>query len=171
MLKSVKLADEARQRFIEERDDVSQQDVRIALSLGPYGASVFPGQEYGGFYPPPFGPKAFSEGENYNAFDDEVMAENSINALSQFHLERLQVFARNPEAWFSIDCIAFETVPLAREVKGIRRAIGLLQKEGVEDHLVKPWWISLVFPSGRYPETEHPGGQNLSVRHVAEAVL
>jgi homocysteine S-methyltransferase len=36
---------------------------------------------------------------------------------------------------------------------------------------MKPWWISLVFPYGRYPETELPGGQNLSVRQVAEAVF
>jgi homocysteine S-methyltransferase len=172
MLESVKLADEARERFVAEREDISRNDVRIALSLGPFGASLFPAQEFDGFYPPPYGPKAFSEkGDNYNAFDDnEVATDNSVNALAQFHLERLQIFAQNSEAWTSIDCVAWESVPLAREVRAIRKAVGLLQ-DGQKYHSMKPWWISLVFPYGRYPETEHPGGQNLSVRQVAEAAV
>lgn len=173
MLKSVKLADDARNHFANERHDIGHKDVRIALSLGPYGASLFPAQEFDGFYPPPYGPKAFSEGEeNCNAFHDDIATENSINALAQFHLERLLVFARNAEAWKSIDCIAFESVPLAREVKAIRKAVGMLQN-GIADRefSMKPWWISLVFPNGRYPEVEHPQGQNLTVRKVAEAAV
>lgn len=175
MLKSVKLADDARDRFVTEQRDVGHQNVRIALSLGPYGASLFPAQEFDGFYPPPYGPKAFSEGgENCNAFDDEIAAEISINALAQFHLERLLVFARHAKTWKSIDCIAFESVPLAREVKAIRRAVGMLQKEMTEadrEFSMKPWWISVVFPNGRYPEVDRPEGQNLTVRQVAEAAV
>lgn len=170
MLKSVQLAHEARNRFVAERQ-LEASDVRIALSLGPYGASLFPTQEYEGFYPPPYGPKAFSEGNNCNAFDDGVAAENSVNALAQFHLATLRVFARNPEVWAHIDCIAFESVPLVREVMAIRKAVGMLQKEGNEKYSpVKPWWISLVFPHGRYPETGPSGGQSLSVRQVVEAL-
>jgi homocysteine S-methyltransferase len=172
MLKSVKLADEARKRFIQEQEGINSGDVRIALSLGPYGASLIPAQEFDGFYPPPYGPKAFSnEGDNCNAFDDTVAVENSINALARFHLERLRVFAQSPEAWSKIDCIALETVPLAREVRAIRKAFGILQKERGDDPCMKPWWISLVFPYGRYPETQLPGGQNLNVRQVAEAAF
>jgi homocysteine S-methyltransferase len=169
MLKSVKLANEARRRFVEERDDINGDDVRIALSFGPYGASLSPAQEFDGFYPPPYGPKEFSkEEDNCNAFDDEVAIENSVSGLTQFHLERLRVFARSPEAWIGIDCIAWETVPLTREIRAIRKAVGLLQQE---ENFTKPWWISLVFPDGRYPETELPGGQNLNVRQVAEVAM
>ena len=172
MLKSVKLADEARKRFIQEQEGVNSDDVQIALSLGSYGSTLFPAQEYDGFYPPPYGPKVFSdEGENCNAFEDGVAAENSVTALAQFHLERLQVFSRSPEAWTTIDCFALETVPLAREVKAIRTAFGLLRKEMSEDHTMKPWWISLAFPYNRFSETQFPGGQNLSVRQVAEVAL
>jgi homocysteine S-methyltransferase len=175
MLKSAKLADDARSMFVNERQDIRHDDVRIALSLGPYGASLFPAQEFDGFYPPPYGPKTFSDaGENFNAFDDDDAAENSVDALARFHLERLLVFARNPETWKSVDLIAFETVPLAREVKAIRRAVSMLQEEmrnADREFLMKPWWITLVFPDGRYPETEYPTGQNLSVRQVADAAL
>lgn len=174
MLKSVKLADEARERFAQERKDVTVNDVRIALSLGPFGASLFPAQEFDGFYPPPYGPKAFSEGgKNCNAFDgDESLANSSIDALALFHLERLQIFANNSDAWNTIDCIAFETVPLAREIRAIRKAVGILQaRRGNQSFTMKPWWISLVCPSGKCPETEHAGGPHLSMGQVAEATL
>ena len=70
-----------------------------------------------------------------------------------------------------IDYVAFETVPLVREVKAIRRAMSWLQKEMVDVNL-KPWWISCVFPNGQFPEVAHQGGpRRLSARDVAIAAL
>ncbi|KII92717.1 hypothetical protein PLICRDRAFT_172773 [Plicaturopsis crispa FD-325 SS-3] len=170
MRESVKLASDARAVFVEE-DVAKTEDVQIALSLGPFGATLSPAQEFDGFYPPPYGPKAYSPtGDNRNTFDAESpeAVEASIQALSEFHLERLSVFARDVETWPAIDCVAFETAPLAREVKAIRRAVDQLQ------HTVqmKPWWISLIFPHGRYPEGQgSPGDQRLEMRDVVEAAL
>ncbi|TFK74257.1 Homocysteine S-methyltransferase [Pluteus cervinus] len=97
----------------------------------------------------------------------------SIEALTQFHFERLMVFVDDVETWKAIDIIAFETVPLVREVKAIRRAMGMVHQvirerakrrkgigeevdrdadAGMEDLGWKPWWISLVFPNGKFPE-------------------
>lgn len=174
------LAHEARKRYLFEKrgdDPTNGQKIRIALSLGPFGASLFPGQEFDGFYPPPYGPKAFSsDGQNCNAFgDDEEGHNKSIDALARFHFERLQIFSRDAEAWSAIDCIAFETVPLAREAKAIRKAVGMLRKEssasGERAISKKPWWISLVCPAGQYPESAWPGGPNLTIRQAAEATL
>jgi homocysteine S-methyltransferase len=74
MLESVRLADLARTRFIEEQGGIlTSSDIIIALSLGPYGASLFPAQEFEGFYPPPYGPKAYSASEmNCNSFGNEI---------------------------------------------------------------------------------------------------
>lgn len=173
MIKSVQLADEARKRFVDERGDIAHDDIRVALSLGPFGASLFPGQEFDGYYPPPYGPKAFSAGgPNCNAFEeDDSKSEGSIDALAQFHLERLHVLASRDEVWQLIDCVAFETVPLSREVKAIRKAIGRLQTEIGSAFLMKPWWISLVCPLGRYPATDRPGGSNLGIEKVSSVVF
>ena len=173
MIKSVQLADEARKRFVSERGDVAHDDIRVALSLGPFGASLFPAQEFDGYYPPPYGPKAFSaDGKNWNSFEkDDPKAEVSVDALARFHLERLHVLARREEIWQLVDCVAFETVPLSREVKAIRTAIGRLNTEIGGEFLMKPWWISLVCPSGRFPETDRPGGSNLSIEKVSGMVF
>lgn len=173
MIKSMQLADEARKRFVDERGDITHDDIRVALSLGPFGASLFPAQEFDGYYPPPYGPKAFSaDGQNWNSFEeDDPKAEVSVDALAQFHLERLHVLARREEIWQLIDCVAFETVPLSREVKAIRKAVGVLQTEIGGEFLMKPWWISLVFPSGRFPETDHTGDSNLGIEKVSSMVF
>lgn len=166
MIKSVKLADQARNQFLIERKDLTREDIRIALSIGPFGASLFPAQEFDGYYPPPYGPRAFSEGgDNLNAFRRDSGGAESIDALAQFHSERLSIFTNDRETWDTIDCIAFETVPLTREVLAIRRAVGMLRAA------IKPWWISLVFTNGVFPETEEPGGRHLTVIEAAHAVV
>ena len=165
MLKSVHLADEARKQFLDERKNLTREDIRIALSIGPFGASLFPAQEFDGFYPPPHGPKAFSEnGDNINAFEHGSASADSIDALTKFHFDRLSIFENDPTTWSNIDCLAFETVPLAREVQAIRRAVGMLRT------VVKPWWISLVFTNGQFPETDI-GGRHLSLKEVTDAAL
>lgn len=188
MLKSVALAHEARTRFCKEAETAAvQKDIAIALSLGPFGASLSPAQEFDGFYPPPYGPKGYTPtGDNLNSFGtkDQVDADilkkqvemetTSIEMLADFHLERLHAFADDPKVWGMIDCVAFETVPLAREVRAIKKAVTRLQIELEKlggSGAMKPWWVSLVFPEGRFPETRYPGGPNLPVWDVISAAL
>jgi homocysteine S-methyltransferase len=174
MLKAVRLAEEARTIFTTNNADVDQSNIKIALSLGPFGASLTPAQEFDGCYPLPYGPKEFSvHGNNYNSFGQDKGAEqDSIYALAQFHFERLQVFANDSDAWKTIDIIAFETVPLVREVKAIRLAMSWLRRELVtRDGNFKPWWISCVFPSGKCPETRSPSGPNMTARDIIAAAV
>lgn len=174
MLRSVLLAHDARVAFSEESNgDPTVGDVRLALSLGPFGASLSPAQEFDGYYPPPYGPQAFSaHGINTNTFGGDIEKEdNSIKALAKFHFDRLMVFVREPNVWSLIDCIAFETIPLAREVKAIRQAMEWLQSEVemLRSEQFKPWWISFVFPEGECPEARH--GSNLGPRDLVAAAL
>ncbi|KAH9829094.1 Homocysteine S-methyltransferase [Rhodofomes roseus] len=181
MRKSVKLAHEARSRFFEEQkaDGRRERYVKIALSLGPFGATLSPAQEFDGFYPPPYGPSGYSDApgqSNTNAFpntsEGHRLRADSVERLAESHLGRLRVFADDPETWAMIDLVAFETVPLSREVKAIRRAVGKLQKgldgRGME---MKKWWVSTVWPDGRYPEEREPGGERVSPGEVVHALL
>ncbi|KAJ3789573.1 Homocysteine S-methyltransferase [Lentinula aff. detonsa] len=178
MLKSVHLASKARQIFLDEQASNGDplRDVRIALSLGPFGASLSPAQEFDGFYPPPFGPKAYcqdADAENCNTFDDDEVAKNeSIHALTQFHFERLLIIFENDASWNSIDYIAFETVPLTREIQAIRRAMGLLGERIARGGTsTKPWWISMVFPDGHYPETNKDGTPRTRVADIVSTAV
>ncbi|KAG5342979.1 hypothetical protein C0989_005928 [Termitomyces sp. Mn162] len=160
MVKSVHLANEARETFVHENPG---QDVKIALSLGPFGATLSPPQEFAGYYPPPYGPMGYLQSDDmYNSFrtDDTEGEEKSIEALARFHLERLLVFARDPETWGMIDIVAFETVPLVREAFAIRKAMvdlkNTLTAEGIE-FVQKPWWISFVLPGGQSPQKTNEG--------------
>jgi homocysteine S-methyltransferase len=171
MVRSVHLANEAKRRFVLERGDT---EIRVGLSLGPFGAILSPTQEFQGCYPPPYGPKSYSPSqENINSFekDEEAEEERAVEALARFHFERLVVFASKPEVWEGIDCLAFETVPLAREVLGIRRALTMLEEGELGAVKMKPSWISFVFPDGRFPETDEPQGPSLTVRQVVRSAL
>lgn len=144
--KAVKLVQQAKALYPE-----TSGSVRIALSLGPFGATLRPTQEFLGYYPPPYGPKAFSElGPNTRSFSNPEEEQEAINALAMFHLDRLLAYHSDPATWNSIDYIAFETVLLKREVKSIRRAILLLSEylaqTGESLPFSKPWWISFVCP-------------------------
>jgi len=116
MQKAVALAAEARSRFEHDAGPGPAGEVKIALSLGPYGATLTPGHEFDGFYPPPFGPQAYSPGgRNRNAFTAAEASQESvaIDALTDFHLQRLRVFANDLTTWARVDCIAFEDDPRA----------------------------------------------------------
>lgn len=181
MRKSVKLAHEARRRFWEEQDSEgkTRSGVKIALSLGPFGATLNPAQEFDGFYPPPYGPKGYTSNpaeSNTNSFPDtdegRRLVAASVNVLAEFHLERLRVFADDPETWDMVDLVAFETVPLSREVTAIRRAVGHLQQElRVRDAEMKKWWVSTVWPDGRFPEELVFGGGRALPRQVVQSLL
>ncbi|KAH7912429.1 Homocysteine S-methyltransferase [Hygrophoropsis aurantiaca] len=176
MRDSVKIAMEAKVKFCSGNKDVKLEDVHIALSLGTFGASLSPMQDFGGVFPPPYGPKAYSatgQEENTNSFDDDREGkERSIEALAQFHAERLLVFAQDRETWESIDCLAFETIPLEREVRAIRRAVGTVVNSSTQNKTkLKPWWITMVFPGGQYPEKRSPHGESYTVAELVATAL
>ncbi|KAK0462510.1 Homocysteine S-methyltransferase [Desarmillaria tabescens] len=173
MRKSVQLANEAREIFNSERP-AGSYGVRIGLSLGAFGASLEIAHEFDGYYPPPYGPRAYQKsGDNLNSYSsDEIDQEQaSIDALALFHFERVEVFLNDPETWGQIDCLAFETIPLLREIRAIRKAMERVEArikwDGLES---KPWWIEAVFPNGVFPETPRAGG-TLSVGDVVAAAL
>ena len=162
MRSSITLAAEARGRFAME-SDVPIDSIKIALSLAAYGASLPLPHEFDGYYPPPYGPKAYvyppdPTDPNRNAFhtDESAQESESEDLLTAFHLERLRAYASDKDTWRAVDAIAFETIPLAREVKAIRRAVAALEDELAPEER-KPWWVSTIFPGGEIPE-EHPGG-------------
>jgi homocysteine S-methyltransferase len=90
---------------------------RVALSLGPYGACMIPGQEYSG------------------AYDAEHDSEESLYA---WHLERLRMFDEAGVVG-DLEFVAFETLPRLDEVRAVRRAIG-------DSGIKLPFWIACVFP-------------------------
>ncbi|KAG1889947.1 Homocysteine S-methyltransferase [Suillus subluteus] len=145
MRNAVDIADKARHQFCKEHLDVSPKDIRIALSLGPFGAVLAPMQDFGGIYPLPYGPRAHSDTEeNTTSFGDDIEGKNnSIKALTRFHEDRLRV-----------DFVAFETVPLVREIIS-----------------PKPWWITATFPNGKYPETRQPGRDHYTASDAATAMI
>lgn len=176
MCKAVKLTTEARRRFLSAHPKIKQEEIRIALSLGPYGATLPQAREFDGLYPPPFGPKEYTDdGNNQNAYEPgDLREEEAERRLLAFHLERLLVFAQHAETWTAIDLIGFETVPLAREVRAIRGAMGKLREEMGRTNSgstsQKPWWISTVWPDGQFPEERTPGGEHLVVKDVVHAL-
>jgi len=167
MIKSVELANEARDRFLAEHGCLSRQDIGIALSLGPFGASQSPSCEFTGCYPPPYGP----DGQN---FSNPVDTDTAVDALTLFHLERLIVFGRS-DVWDMVDFVAFETIPLLREIRAIKRAMGQFQSgisgEGRNNKPPKLWWISSTFPDGNFPELIQHGGQTTAMSNIVAEVM
>jgi homocysteine S-methyltransferase len=185
--KAVELAEEARQAFLAKRTGVpssSRSSPKIALSIGAYGAALPNAEEYFGLYPPPYGPHGFelSSQSNdpspprsnvYNASltptPEERAAEQAAeDALYKWYLARLFVYASVPSIWSSIDILAFETIPLAREARAIRRAVGeVFAWSGAE----KPWWIGFTFPDGEFPEKQFVNGPPMHIAAVLDAIF
>ncbi|QRW21596.1 40S ribosomal protein S0 [Rhizoctonia solani] len=141
-------------RDIHEYHIPRHSQTSVALSLGPFGATLSPAAEFSGIYPPPYGPPqpvTFFTGEQ--ALEDEQKAEN---ALLKFHLERISMLASTKETWDAIDIIAFETVPLLREARAIRRAMTAFASANPSLR-IPPWWISFNFPDGVLPEQTSQG--------------
>lgn len=154
MHKAIELALRARGKYSAAS---GSREIKIALSLGPYGATMSPAAEFSGVYPPPYGPPQretfFSPNSSSSIVQKEREAED---ALVEFHLARLKVFASSEATWDAIDIIAFETVPLLREAKAIRRAMASLANSK-ESFRIPPWWISFNFPDGLLPEQDADG--------------
>jgi len=174
MRSSITLAAEARSRFATEtRAPIGS--IKIALSLAGYGASLPLPHEFDGYYPPPYGPKAYiyppdPTSPNRNAFhtDEGTQEAESEDLLTAFHLERLRAYASDRETWRAVDAITFETIPLVREVKAIRRAVAALEDELAPEER-KLWWACTVYPDGEIPEEHAGGGGKLGAKDVLAA--
>lgn len=108
--RSVALAHAARTQFRNQSAEVGSKQLLVAFSCGPYGTVLADGSEYNGNYA-------------------ESVTEEELIA---FHRRRLQVIAHDP----TLDILAFETIPCAKEVAAIVR---LLDSESFG----KPAWLSM----------------------------
>lgn len=128
---------------VAEEAKGSHEQVKIALSLGPYGACMIPGQEYSGKY------------------DD---LHNDEDALFQWHLDRLRLFMEADGDLLSrVEYIAFETLPRLDEIRAVRRA---MHTAG----LTVPFWVACVFP-GTEPYYIHTLPDGSSIEEVVTAAL
>ncbi|KAE9381309.1 Homocysteine S-methyltransferase [Stipitochalara longipes BDJ] len=115
--------------------DLGREKGKVALSLGAYGATMVPGQEYSGRY------------------DKE---HSNQEQLVEWHFRRIGTFMPGGEdeedqrerkgCWKSIDLVAFETLPRLDEVRAVRDVMGRVS-EVVGKERQKGFWISCVFPS------------------------
>ncbi|KAJ9658171.1 AdoMet-homocysteine methyltransferase [Neophaeococcomyces mojaviensis] len=90
----------------------------VALSLGAYGATMSPSQEYGGQY-------------------DDMCDETK---LEHWHIARIAMFWAS---WEKVNVVAFETIPRLEEVRAVRTAANVNRHERV----FKPYWVTCVFPN------------------------
>lgn len=145
----------------------SSSSPKVALSLGPYGATLSPGQEYAGLYPPPYGPAGFDADPNLNSPPSNYAPPDADkgheDALTAFHLDRLRVYASDADTWGKVAWLAFETIPVLRELRAIRRAVGTLRselraagriKDGEKD---TPFWIASAYPKGKIGQLDDKG--------------
>lgn len=108
--------------FLRTAVDVADQargkpDAQIALSLGPYGSTMVPGQEYSGAYD-----------EDH---DDE-------GKLTHWWADRLALF-RSDDIMDRIGYVACETLPRHDEISAVRTAVAGFTS-------TKACWIACVFP-------------------------
>lgn len=116
----------------------SKGDGLVALSLGPYGATMRPSTEYTACY------------DSHHSTQER---------LRKWHLDRLLIYASDPATWERIDCVAFETFGRTDEILAARKAMDdLVTIKGLPP---KKFWISCVFveidgqvvlPSGETPK-------------------
>jgi homocysteine S-methyltransferase len=110
----------------------------VALSLGAYGATMLPSQEYSG---------------NYD------MEHSSISQLRDWHLKRMSTFlpssvssppsmgkGEEDACWDEIDFVAFETLPRLDEILAVRETMANISVMTGIGSKEKPFWISCVFP-------------------------
>lgn len=148
---------------------------KVVLALGPYGSTLSPGQEYSGLYPPPYGPAGFDpSNSNVSNYASESDERNYEAALTEFHLSRLRVYAEDPETWDAVAWVAFETVPVLREIRAIRRAMGILRAElraqGRDKAAEKPFWIASAYPGGKIGQKDAKGNP-VAIGEVVAALV
>ncbi|KAI9053281.1 hypothetical protein LZ554_002246 [Drepanopeziza brunnea f. sp. 'monogermtubi'] len=139
--------DIARDAFLGSPPVGGARGGKVALSLGAYGATMVPSQEYSGRY------------------DEERM---SFAGLESWHWERMRAFVPGGErvggfgdgdgggeglkdededgdeeeekvrVWKEVGFVAFETLPLRLEIEAVRRVMGRVRG--------RDFWIACVFP-------------------------
>ncbi|KAG9039805.1 AdoMet-homocysteine methyltransferase [Tulasnella sp. JGI-2019a] len=205
MREAVRISVQARQVYLDEQRGSSIGGTRnhngshlrsttgpaLCLSLGPYGAILPGAQEHDGLYPPPFGPVGADAPKDLHttafATSSEEECSQSVAALEEraelsladFHLRRLLAFAEDDETWDRIDCIAFESVPLVREARAIKRAVSQLEARLVgetvqhDQRRMKPWYISCNFhgPNGECTQERWKGGPRIDIGTLVHDVL
>lgn len=122
----------------------SSKPPRVALSLGPYGATLPDAAgEYTGEYP-------------------EFMSSEA--ALRIWHTDRLKLFVADPSSWDGVEYLAFETIKRPDEVRVIRGAAHDLAASGTQ----KPWWITGVFPGDQVHEADVRAWVNAAIGDCAD---
>ncbi|GKU01017.1 homocysteine s-methyltransferase [Fusarium langsethiae] len=111
-------------RFLDDSVSIAERAVGdkgcVALSIGPYGACMIPGQEYSGKY------------------DDK---HDSLEDLESWHRERLGVFAEVNDVQKRLGYVALETIPRLDEIVAMRKALAATPA------LSKlPYWTALLSP-------------------------
>ncbi|KAK5956110.1 AdoMet-homocysteine methyltransferase [Knufia fluminis] len=98
------------------RHAFNNQPGLVALSLGAYGATMSPSQEYGGDY-------------------GDMAHETK---LEHWHVARIAMYWAS---WDKVDVVAFETIPRLDEVRAVRTAANVNRHAKV----MKPYWVTCVF--------------------------
>lgn len=113
--------------FVEDAVSVAEEAAKegggktdVALSIGPYGASMIPGQEYSGKY-------------------DE--AHDSLDTLEEWHRERLQVLGTPKDISTRVRYVALETIPRGDEITAMRKALS-----ATPSLAAVPYWLCCLFP-------------------------
>lgn len=100
------------------RHAFNNQPGLVALSLGAYGATMSPSQEYGGMY---------------GGMCDETK-------LEHWHVARIAMYWAS---WDKVDLVAFETLPRIEEIRAVRTAANVNRNEAI----FRPYWVTCVFPN------------------------
>lgn len=140
-------------KFLADAVDVADQargkpDAKVALSLGPYGSTMVPGQEYSGAYD-----------EDH---DDE-------EALRAWWAERLSLFAGG-RIMDKVGYVACETLNRLDEIHAVRKAVRDFSAPASSTDTAeeaKPLWLAAVFPAAE--GDGFPDGS--SVAQVVEAMV
>ncbi|PLB37533.1 homocysteine S-methyltransferase family protein [Aspergillus candidus] len=136
-----------------DRKDITRKGgkrpVHIALSLGPYGATMSPiAAEYSGLYPD---------------------AMNSEAVLRDWHAQRLRIFTDDECSWNNVQYVAFETLRRADEVRAVRGAMADVAGN-IPAEKQKPWWITGVFPADELDEDDIRSWVRAAVGGVEESL-
>jgi homocysteine S-methyltransferase len=76
------------------------------------------------------------------------------------------------EVWVLVGGVAFQTIPVARDITAIRCAVTTVAASlRAEGKYMKGWWLIAVFPDGRCPEARVPGGEHVSATEVADLMV
>jgi homocysteine S-methyltransferase len=119
----------------EDAAKEGQGKTGVALSVGPYGAVMVPGQEYSGRY-------------------DE--AHDSLEALEEWHRDRLQILGSPDDISRRVRYVALETIPRLDEITAMRKALS-----ATPSLAAVPYWLACLFPD--QSSTNLPDGTPASV--------